>query len=322
MDVWEMPLVDKFTEVLRRTGPKLPGSMRQEFEAMLSPTNLSIMAITLVIWAGSHAFGVGAFVDVALLISGAIFLGKAVIDAAEALGRFLVITSEAEKDEDLDEGASYLTIAITILGVAAFFAILTRVAKRMGRGGASKMPEEPAPPRTSSAPRPARREPLPTERPAPKPVRREQPPTKPPERPRVPSKVKVEPESKYGPLGEPARQPGEGIVSKRPIKWGDPRSRPAYGHSQDRHGAKRSARELKDRARTTGNPQGHFYDDKFIVEAEQRAPLSPGDHDVRMGRPVGRVYYPDGTVTENVTTVKVIRKADGTIRSSFPLDPK
>jgi peptidoglycan hydrolase-like protein with peptidoglycan-binding domain len=320
-DVWEMPLVDKFSEVLHRTGPKLPGSMRQEFEAMLSPSNLTIMASTLVIWAASHAFGVGAFIDGALLISGAIFLGKAIIDAAEALGNFLVVTSEAENEEDLDEGASYLTIAITILGVVAFFAILTKISRRMSRGGASKMPEETVPPRKPPASRPARQELPPAKPPAPRQARREPPPTKPPARPRVPSKVKVELESKYGPLGQPTRQPGEGIVSKRPIKWGDPTSRPAYGHSQSTHGAKRAAKKNMDRARTiVSEKQGQFYDDNFIVEAEQRAPLTPGVHDVPMGRPVGRVYHKDGTVTENVTTVRVKRRPDLTVETSFPID--
>jgi hypothetical protein len=117
------------------------------------------------------------------------------------------------------------------------------------------------------------------------------------------------------------RQPGEGVATKRNLKWGNPNS-PAYGHSKSTHGAKRSAQELKDRARTKNDPQGHFYDDKYIVEAEQRAPLTPGVHDVPMGRPVGRVYYPDGTIRENVTTVRVIRRTDGTLKSSYPFEPK
>ena len=50
--IWVWPLEDKFAGVLRRTAPKLPGSMRHEFEALLSPTNRKIMAGTLVIWAG------------------------------------------------------------------------------------------------------------------------------------------------------------------------------------------------------------------------------------------------------------------------------
>jgi hypothetical protein len=320
MDVWEMSLVDRFTEVLRRTGPKLPGSIRHEFEAMLTPTNLTIMAGTLVFWAASHVFGFGVFADVALLISGVVFLGKAIFDVAEALGRFLVITSEAENDEDLDEGASYLTIAITILGVAAFFAILTKIARRMGGSGASKTPETSAPPRTPPAPRPARRELPPAKPPAPRPVRREPPPTKPPAKPRVPSKPKAGLDSKYGPLGPPKRQPGEGVASQRSLKWGNPKST-AYGHSLSRHGVKRSAQRNRDRAKTNpSGKQGQFYDDNFIVEAEQRAPLTPGVHDVPMGRPVGRVYHKDGTVTENVTTVRVIRLQDLTLDSCFPID--
>jgi hypothetical protein len=176
-DVWEMSLLDRFVAVLRRTGPKLPGHMRYEFEAMLTPTNLAIMAGTLVFWAASHVFGFGMFVDVGLLIGGLFSVGRDIVDAAEALGKFLIITSDADDDEDLDEGASYLTIAITIIGVAVFFAILTKIARRMGGSGASRMPEEPAPPRTPPAPRPARRE---------------LPPGNPPAKPQVPSKSKTE----------------------------------------------------------------------------------------------------------------------------------
>jgi hypothetical protein len=40
-----------------------------------------------------------------------------------------------------------------------------------------------------------------------------------------------------------------------------------------------------------------------IVVAERLAPLTPGAHDIDLGRPVGRVYHPDGTVTEHVTRV-------------------
>lgn len=139
--IWEWSLTDKFIEVLRRTGPRLPGSVRHEFEAFLSPGNLAIIAGTFVIWAGSHAFGVGEVVDLLFLISGVIYLGRSILDAAEALGNFLVVTSEAENEEDLDEGASYLSIAITILGVIAFFAILAKVGSRSGRRGGN--PKEP-----------------------------------------------------------------------------------------------------------------------------------------------------------------------------------
>jgi hypothetical protein len=164
--VWEWPLEDKFAEVLRRTVHKLPGSMRHEFEALLSPTSLAIMAGTLVIWAGSHAFGVGEIVDVILLVGGAIFLGKAIFDVAGELGDFLLVTSTAEDENDLDEAASHLAKAIAIIGVAAFIALLTKVIRGRGsKSTAEKAPQKP--PKTEPAPEAAR--PKPAAEPAPKP---------------------------------------------------------------------------------------------------------------------------------------------------------
>jgi hypothetical protein len=147
----EWPLEDKFVEALRRTAPKLPSNVRHEFEALLSPTSLGIIAGTLVVWAGSHAFGVGEAVDVVLLLGGAVFLGMAVFDVAGELGDFLVVTSTAADERDLDEAASHLARAIAIMGVAAFIALVAKVARgRGGRGGAIEarpktVPSEPRP---------------------------------------------------------------------------------------------------------------------------------------------------------------------------------
>jgi len=140
--IWEWQLEDKFADTLRRTVPKLPGSMRHEFEVLLSPTSLGIMAGTFVAWAGSHAFGVGEVVDVVLLVGGAFFLGMSVFDVAAELGDFLVVTSTAADEKDLDEAASHLARAIAILGVAAFIALLTKVAR--GRRGANAGESTPA----------------------------------------------------------------------------------------------------------------------------------------------------------------------------------
>lgn len=121
-------------------------------------------------------------------------------------------------------------------------------------------------------------------------------------------------------LQPPTRTPGQGITVPGKVSWGNPASRPAYGHSQSEHGAKRPAKELQGRANSTKDPQGQYYDNKSIVEAEQRAPLTPGAHDVPMGRPVGRVYVPNAAPIENVTTVRVVRKPDLTVRTSFPIN--
>lgn len=135
--IWEWPLEDKFAESLRRTGPKLPSNIRSEFEAMLSPTSLAVMAGTLVVWAGSHAFGIGEVVDIILLIGGAFFLGLSVLDVASDLGDFLVGASTATEEKDLDEAASHLAKAIAVMGVAAFMALLAKVARGKKGSGTS-----------------------------------------------------------------------------------------------------------------------------------------------------------------------------------------
>ncbi|MBC8235308.1 hypothetical protein H8E77_37660 [bacterium] len=58
-------------------------------------------------------------------------------------------------------------------------------------------------------------------------------------------------------------------MEDNPIQWGNPASRPAYGHSQSKHGAKTRSQKLTDRAHGTGESQGQFYDDMIIVKAER-----------------------------------------------------
>jgi hypothetical protein len=112
--------------------------------------------------------------------------------------------------------------------------------------------------------------------------------------------------------------PGHGF----PGRWGDPRS-PSYGHSHREHGAHLDPQEFRDRAmsvRSDGRrvPDSQFYDNALIVEAEQRAPATPGQHIVDMFRSVGRVFEIDGSITSDVTRVLVVRKPDGTIKTSHP----
>jgi len=174
------PLVDKFSEVLRRTAPLLPANMQQEFQALLSPASLAIMAGTLVVWAGSHAFGVGAVVDLVLLAGGAIFLGMAVFDVAGELGDVLLVTSHATESRELDDAAAHLARAIAIIGVAAFVALLAKAArgahsKGSPKGGAGepvrKVPiEKPRPAKPAAEAGPVR-EVAPTKAPAAAPVK-------------------------------------------------------------------------------------------------------------------------------------------------------
>jgi uncharacterized protein YcnI len=114
------------------------------------------------------------------------------------------------------------------------------------------------------------------------------------------------------------RRPGEGIEVE--AEWGNPKSDKAYGHTVKDHGSEKKAYQVQDRARNTGNPQGHWHDDQLIVEAEQLAPLKPGEHIINMGKPVGNVYLPDGTVLEDVKIVKVIRKENLTLKTAYPFN--
>ncbi|WP_082879810.1 RHS repeat-associated core domain-containing protein [Methylomonas methanica] len=136
--VGDWTLERKFAEALRRTAPKLPGSMRREFEALLSPESLAMIAATLVIWAGAHVFGVGEIVDILMLVGGILMFGLAVFGVARDLGEFLAITATASNEQDLDEAATHLADAIAVIGVAAFVALLAKVRSLRGKKGLAR----------------------------------------------------------------------------------------------------------------------------------------------------------------------------------------
>jgi hypothetical protein len=112
------------------------------------------------------------------------------------------------------------------------------------------------------------------------------------------------------------RKPGIAVEAK----WGDPTSTKAYGHSYSKHGPKRPQQQLIERARSTKDPQGQWLNGKFIVEAEQRAPLRPGAHVVEFDGPVGNVYRPDGTVVNSVRKAIVVRRPDLTLKTTYPIE--
>ncbi|WP_025123973.1 RHS repeat-associated core domain-containing protein, partial [Serratia sp. H1w] len=101
-----------------------------------------------------------------------------------------------------------------------------------------------------------------------------------------------------------------------PLSWVDPlglsckpnhksgMSTKKYGHARNRHGSQHSEQSMRDRARSTGNPQGHFSDNRMIEEAFEKAPITPGVHDVKVSQS-SNVYYPNGA-TKDTYIVKVI----------------
>jgi len=153
-DILEWTLEDKFAATLRRATYKLRGSLRQEFEALLSAKSIGAVAGSCVLWAGSHAFGVGEIIDIVLLIGGLLSLGAAVFEIADDLRAFLILTSTATENKDLDDAASHLARALAIMEVAAFTAVIARVARCKvvrGRGPETLKVPAPATPKSSTA---------------------------------------------------------------------------------------------------------------------------------------------------------------------------
>jgi hypothetical protein len=117
---------DKVEEAIRRSPQYMPGNLGATFEAMLTPVNLGIMVVTLVVWAGSHFFGVGEIVDVGLLLVGAFAIGASIGDAATKLYEFATTAMDAQCDADLDRAAQAFAAAVIQLGIDAVMAILLR----------------------------------------------------------------------------------------------------------------------------------------------------------------------------------------------------
>ncbi|HAH0866480.1 TPA: hypothetical protein GFY00_08915 [Escherichia coli] len=88
-----------------------------------------------------------------------------------------------------------------------------------------------------------------------------------------------------------------GLCPKTDFKWGNPKSKPTYGHTFSEHGQKMKPSQLIDRARNKGHQVGQYLDDNsaadFIASVAKKG---PGVHDVPLPTNIkGRGYLPDGT---------------------------
>ena len=102
-------------------------------------------------------------------------------------------------------------------------------------------------------------------------------------------------------------------------QWNNPQSAKAYDHIERYHGPKKKSEDLVGRAVSTGNPQGQWLKERDWVIAEQLIPKHCGNYVIDFKRSIGRVYYPDGTIIDNVTRAFVQRRPDGTINSAYPV---
>jgi hypothetical protein len=129
-----MNSADRIAESVRRAAHHLPGEAGGRFMALLSPATLADIGAVLLVWAGSHAFGVGEAIDLLLLGTGLVFLGREALDALTSLGTFARIALQAQTDADFDRAGRELAHAVALIGVDTVLALLTRGAIKTYRG--------------------------------------------------------------------------------------------------------------------------------------------------------------------------------------------
>jgi len=195
-------LEDRFIEVLKRVPNYLPGQMKAEFMALLQPVPLAMMAGTLALWAAGHFFGVSEVIDAFLLGFGLGMLGTVVFHILSELIDVFKLTIGASGPADLDNAARKLADVIALIGVAAFVALLTKVAGKFLPKPKSGPKSEPKPPE----PKPPEPKPEPKPEPEPKPL---------------PAKGKVTPTGTKGgkPSGRPTKvRPQDDAATQRSLQ--------------------------------------------------------------------------------------------------------
>ena len=148
---------ERIAEAMRRSLPLLPAEARHQVEALISPESLAIIAGTLLLWAGSHFFGVGEIVDIILLTVGFAVLGLSVFTGGQELYKFATTAVDARTDADLQRAAQHFATAVNILGISLISALLLRRSARAvvarGRPAVRPMPNVGTPPAPGVKPR-------------------------------------------------------------------------------------------------------------------------------------------------------------------------
>jgi len=156
--VSQWSLADRFSYVLNKSLEDMPRALQSELRDQLSGTNLAIIVGGLVIWAGSHAVGVGFVADAALIAIGFAFAGWSIFSGIKSLALFFNLTINASGPEDLNAAAKQFAAGVSAIGVGAVIAMLTRGAGRLAprsAQGAAPQPATPTQPKTAAGHRPA-----------------------------------------------------------------------------------------------------------------------------------------------------------------------
>jgi hypothetical protein len=106
------------------------------------------------------------------------------------------------------------------------------------------------------------------------------------------------------------------------LNWGDPTSKPTYGHSFEGHGqGPKVATALRGEAGGTGQPQGQWLDNEAaarLIDPHRQGMQWAKDIDIPAG--VGQVIMPDGSIVP-VTRARLVPSQSGGFKTAFPILP-
>jgi hypothetical protein len=104
------------------------------------------------------------------------------------------------------------------------------------------------------------------------------------------------------------------------LKWGNPESRPTYGHTFTKHGqGKKNTRNLMGRAAGERTPQGQWLDDQAAARLLSEArPHLDGPAIIRLPQGLGQVILPDGRILP-ARHALVVPAPNGGIRTAYPV---
>ncbi len=126
LEISQLSSVDKLGAAMERSLQYLPDDAKSVVKKMVEPESLAIIGGTLIVWVGSHAFGVGELVDVVLLVAGVFTLGFSVFEGGQAFIDFTSAALGANSESDLDQAGKDFAKAVTLLGIGVIQAFLLR----------------------------------------------------------------------------------------------------------------------------------------------------------------------------------------------------
>jgi hypothetical protein len=132
VDHWS--LMDRIGSAIRRALPHRSGEAAAKLAELASPLSLGILAGTLVVWAYSHAIGVGEAIDLLIGITGFLFVGWEAWSALKHLVSFARLSVGAKTESDLDTAGDHLAKAVTIIGIDVTIVLITHKTAKAWNG--------------------------------------------------------------------------------------------------------------------------------------------------------------------------------------------